>query len=145
MNPKLIFIAIPVILIIVFFANMKKDSPAVESYPTPVSTPIVSQSGNIKVTSPTSNQKITSPVTITGEARVFENSFSYRVVDANKKILIEGHAMADAPDMGKFGPFEVKLDFPTPSTDTGEIVVFAYSAKDGSEIDKVGVPIIFSQ
>jgi hypothetical protein len=104
----------------------------------------VERKANIVVTAPLKNEEITSPVIIQGEARVFENAFSYRVRDGSGKILVEGHAMTKAPDVGVFGPFEVDVSFGVPKTTKGTIEVFVYSAKDGEQVDTVTIPVRFA-
>ena len=98
---------------------------------------------NIIVFSPAPNEEISSPVTIRGEARVFENTFAYRLYDGDAGLLFEGHDMAASPDVGLFGPFEVIRTYPPPKSQGGTLEVFEYSAKDGSEINKVVVPVKF--
>jgi hypothetical protein len=100
---------------------------------------------NIIVSQPTNQAEIGLPVIISGEARVFENTFSYRIKDAQGKILMENQAMANAPDAGQYGQFEISINYPQPGTANGTIEVFEYSAKDGSEINKVTIPIVFKQ
>jgi len=101
-------------------------------------------SNNIHVFTPIQESSISSPVKITGEVRVFENQFSIRVIDGNGKILDEENAMGNNGDMGIFNPFEKEISYPAPSTSNGTIEVFDYSAKDGTEIDKVTIPVKFS-
>ena len=98
---------------------------------------------NIVVFSPRSGDEIGLPVVITGEARVFENTFSYRIKDSDGTVLMEGFDTADAPDIGQYGPFEVRASYPEPKGSTGTVEVLEYSAKDGSEINKVSVPVKF--
>ena len=99
--------------------------------------------GNINVSSPAEHDVISSPVMITGEARVFENAFNYRVKDMDGTVLAEGHATALSPDMGLFGPFSVETEFDEPTGTSGTIEVFNFSAKDGSEESMVIVPVEF--
>ncbi len=99
---------------------------------------------NIVVTEPVENDEVENPLTISGEARVFENSFAYRILDADGNILVEGHDMAEAPDIGQFGPFDIEVSYAIPSTEEGTVEVFEYSAKDGSEINKVVIPVKFA-
>lgn len=103
-----------------------------------------SNSTNIRVFRPCPHQEVTMPVVIAGEARVFENAFSYRIRDADGSILLEGHDTANAPDIGFFGPFTVSLSYPKPKGTTGTVEVFTYSAKDGSQIDTVTIPVRFA-
>lgn len=104
-----------------------------------------SESGNTVVTSPMDGDAIGDPVTVTGRAIAFESTFNLRVKDAAGNILKETSAMTNAPGMGEFGDFSVTLDYATPSTPTGTIEVFQYSAKDGSEIDKVIIDVKFKK
>lgn len=100
-------------------------------------------SNNIEVLNPRSGDSIRSGFRIEGNARTFENSVAIRLSDSDENILIETLTMANSSDMGKFGPFEKILNFQTNSTE-GFLEVFQYSAKDGSEIDKVKIPVIFN-
>ena len=107
-------------------------------------TPTVPSEANIQVTEPKPNQEIGLPLVIRGQARVFENVFNYRLRDADGSVLIEGHGMATSPGMGFFGPFNIEVNYPEPREKNGTVEVFNYSAKDGSEENKVTVPISFA-
>lgn len=98
---------------------------------------------NIRVFEPDPNDDIGLPLMIQGEARVFENTFNYRLLDSDGSILIESYGMTDAPDIGQFGPFLVTTNYPAPKGETGMLEVFEASAKDGSEINKVTIPVRF--
>lgn len=98
---------------------------------------------NISVSEPVPNQEIASPVTIKGLARVFESQLNVRVKDASGKTIVEKSVMANSSDAGQFGPFEISLYYPLLKAPDGVIEAFDYSAKDGSEIDKVIVPVKF--
>lgn len=102
------------------------------------------RSENIIVTSPQSNSEVKSPLIVRGEARTFENVVNARIVQQDGRVLVEDHTMADAPDIGQFGPFEFQLTYPEPTQNNGVVEVFQYSAKDGSEIDKVTIPVTFA-
>lgn len=101
--------------------------------------------GNILVTSPIDGDTIAQPLLIRGEARVFENQLNYRLKDADASILAEGIITANAPDAGEFGDFEVITFYERPKGKTGTLEVFDYSAKDGSEIDKVTISLRFGE
>lgn len=98
---------------------------------------------NISVFTPVSGEEVGIPIVGSGEARVFESAFRYRLLDSDGSILAEGSGMANAPDMGQFGPFSFSLFYPVPKGATGTLEVFDNSAKDGAEIDMVQVPVIF--
>lgn len=103
-----------------------------------------SASGNIMVSAPKARATIGNSVTISGNARVFENTLNYRVLDGKGVVLAEGTTIANAPDVGQFGAFSVTPTWNTPKTITGTIEVFDYSAKDGSVIDLVTIPVGFA-
>lgn len=105
---------------------------------------------NIIVTSPAANQTVGKSFAVTGRARVFENVFQIRVRhDATGSILYSQAAYANAPDAGQYGNFSVQVTLPqkTPQNievkkgDRITVEVFQFSAKDGSEIDKVVLPL----
>jgi hypothetical protein len=102
---------------------------------------------NITVSEPAANQLVTSPLTIRGTARVFENTVSYRIVDETGRNLAEGFTTAQSPDTGQFGPYAITAELASdivPQNGRGFIEVFTESAQDGSEIDKVRVPVRFA-
>ena len=100
---------------------------------------------NIIVYGPEAGATVGLPLIIRGEARVFENIFNYRLKDENGKTFYESRASAAAPDAGLYGPFEISFNYPAPAGGRGTVEVFDYSAKDGSETDKVDIPVSFDQ
>jgi hypothetical protein len=98
---------------------------------------------NITIASPTPDTEISSPVEVSGLARVFENQLNVRLKNQKNQVLAEKSVYANSPDTGQFGPYQVSLDYQNPGTEIGIIEAFDYSAKDGSEIDKVIVPVKF--
>lgn len=98
---------------------------------------------NIVVMQPQAGAEISSPLVVTGKARVFENQFSYRLKDSAGTVIVEGPAYASSPDAGQFGPFRIETKFSLPKTPEGTLEVFDASAKDGTEIDKVVIPVTF--
>lgn len=94
----------------------------------------------IWVTSPVANQKITSPLTIKGNARVFEAQVNYRLRDKNGTVLAQGSAMASEGAPGR-GDFTGQLAFSAASPGQGQLEVFEVSMKDGSDQNKVIIPV----
>ena len=128
------------VIIIGFIVLRNQATAPVEVGSTP--TPSVSvREANIVVTSPKSGDSISNPITVTGKARVFENTFNYILRDSTGKKIYENYAMADAPDAGLFGDFTVKIPVPLTATDNLTVEVFEYSAKDGSVVNLVKVPV----
>jgi hypothetical protein len=72
----------------------------------------------ITVDSPTTGQKISSPVTLTGQARgtwYFEASFPINVLDQNGNTIGQGHAEAQSDWMtADFVPFKATVTFTSP-------------------------------
>lgn len=99
---------------------------------------------NITINQPLVDAIISSPVTIKGLARVFENVLQVRIKDASGQVLAENSTMANSQDIGLFGPYQIDLAYNNPQTREGVIEAFQYSAKDGSEIDKVAIAITFA-
>ncbi|MBI3984973.1 MAG: Gmad2 immunoglobulin-like domain-containing protein [Candidatus Levybacteria bacterium] len=105
-------------------------------------TPSISQaSENISIDSPKAKTEVSVPFVIKGQARVFENQFSYKILDGSGNIVLEGSAYADAKDAGQFGPYEITV---SGLSLKGKITlqVFNYSAKDGRQENKVTIPLV---
>ena len=108
-------------------------------------TPITSAKGGITVSAPLANARVTSPVTISGDASVFEAALQWRIVDGGGKVLSSGIATASrgAPDRGTFS---VSASYPPPSADTiGAIEVYDTSPKDGAVDELVRVPVVIGR
>lgn len=142
----LIIIALGLAVYVSFLSYQEKTKPVQQiTNPTIKNTSQSNEqdSTNIHIFSPKSGDSIGLPLKILGEVRVFENQFIIRVKDKNGKILTEESAMGQDGDMGQYNLFEKEINYPDPKTTEGTIEVFDYSAKDGSEIDKVTIPIKF--
>ena len=108
-------------------------------------TPITSSKGGITVTAPLSNARVTSPVTITGDASVFEAALQWRIVEGGGKVLAQGSTTASAGAPGR-GTFSVTASYPPPSADTiGAIEVYDTSPKDGTIDELVRVPVVIGR
>lgn len=94
----------------------------------------------IWVTSPVSGQTITNPVEIKGSARVFEATVSYRLKDDSGNILAEGFTNASEGAPGR-GDFKTKAGFTSSGPGKGQLEVFEVSMKDGSDRNKVIIPV----
>lgn len=100
---------------------------------------------NIKVFNPKEGEEVGLPLKVKGEARVFEDTVNIRLKEKTGEILVEDITMTQSQEIGQFGPFEKELSYPLPKTNEGVLEVFQISAKDGSEIDKVIIPIKFKE
>lgn len=95
--------------------------------PTVPATSTPDLSNRLRVTEPVANQLVRSPFVVRGEARgpwYFEASFPVRLLDANGRELALAPAQAQGDWMTEsFVPFEVRLSFATPTTETGTLVL----------------------
>lgn len=93
---------------------------------TPTPAPAQSGEGLIKVAVPQNNQVITSPITVSGEAKgtwFFEASAPVEIRDANGKILGQGPVQAQGDWMTtNFVPFKGTIIFTKSTTLTGTMV-----------------------
>ncbi|PJE50490.1 MAG: hypothetical protein COV29_03725 [Candidatus Yanofskybacteria bacterium CG10_big_fil_rev_8_21_14_0_10_36_16] len=102
----------------------------------------------IRVDSPRPNSYISSPLTITGQARgiwFFEASFPIRLLDENNREIAVAIAQAQSDWMTKeFVPFKATLNFNAPATNKG-ILVFEKDNPSGlpEYEDKLIMPILF--
>jgi len=95
---------------------------------------------SIWVTSPVKDQVISSPLKISGNARVFEATVSFRLKDAAGNVLAQGFATAAEGAPGR-GDFEGELAFKPDGSGQGQLEVFEESMKDGSDLNKVIIPV----
>lgn len=104
----------------------------------------------IRVTSPTPNQVISSPLHIEGEARgnwYFEASFPVRLEDANGNVLAIAPAQAQGEWMTtEFVPFELDLVYQMPTTQTGILILEKDNPSGLPEhADERRIPVRFAQ
>ena len=104
-------------------------------------TPIVSAKGFITVARPLSGARITSPLTISGDASVFEAALQWRIVDSGGTVYAQGNTTASAGAPAR-GTFSVSATYAGPATDlAGFVEVYETSPRDGSIDDFVRVPV----
>lgn len=155
----LVAVLIPAVLILLLVGNKFSSKKIINPFAVPTPFPTIStnptsseqtttidpsSSLNIEVLSPRGGDTVKSGFAIKGNARVFENVVSIRLTDSEGNILVQATTNANAPDTGQFGPFEKMLSFQT-NDSSGSLDAYQISTKDGSEIDKVTIPLIFNQ
>jgi len=95
----------------------------------------------ILVESPLSFQEVTSPLRVTGTANTFEATFQYNLTDTDGLIVDENFVTATS-GTGTRGTFDFTTDpFMVPFDGIGSLIVFERSAKDGSRINLVEIPL----
>lgn len=110
-------------------------------------TPSNTSNPNISVTSPQPNSTVTSPLTITGEARLwyFEASFPVRLLDGNGNEIAVAPAQAQGDWMTEnFVPFVATLTFNTPTTSTGKLILEKDNPSGEPQFDEhIEIPVNF--
>ncbi|NPV74353.1 MAG: spore gernimation protein [Pelotomaculum sp.] len=95
---------------------------------------------SIWVTSPVPGQKVTSPIEVRGSARVFGATVNARLLDGSGRELARGTAAA-AQGAPLRGDFILSLPFHAVPPGSGNLEVYWISPRDGSELDKIIVPV----
>lgn len=97
---------------------------------------------SITVHHPQPHDIVDDPVRICGVGTGFEGTIQVRIRDAQGVELAQSHIQAGGT--GIWGNFHATFDLGgIPATAPGILEVFEQSARDGSEINKVVVPIVF--
>ncbi len=99
---------------------------------------------NIKVFDIEPGDNITSPVVIKGEGIAFENNLIVELRNKEHVALVKEHVTIKSNDVGERGPFKITLNFVFNNTKEGFVAVYEESAKDGSELNLVEIPVKFN-
>ena len=122
----------------------QSPTPSPTPTPTPVPTPLLSARGGILVREPLANTRVRSPLTISGEASVFEAALIWQVTDTAARVLASGITTATAGAPGK-GTFTITATYQDPPSDIiGFAEVYTRSPKDGEIDELVRVPLILA-
>jgi hypothetical protein len=95
----------------------------------------------ILVSGPRAGARFASGDIVEGTANVFEATVSIRLLDDDGNMLFEGFTTA-ACGTGCRGDYSKRIRFDIDHRQPGTIEVFEVSAEDGSEINKVTVPVV---
>ncbi|MEA3453282.1 MAG: Gmad2 immunoglobulin-like domain-containing protein [Patescibacteria group bacterium] len=104
-------------------------------------TPTVFLNDFIIVSSLAFKKEIESPVSVKGRSNTFEANVRIRITDDDEKVLADTFTMGGA--YGEMKPFSLDVVYDSPSASTGIVEVFEDSTKDGTEMNKITVPVIF--
>ncbi len=85
---------------------------------------------------------LSSPFTLTGTARVFEGSFTARLLDSSGRRIVNVTVQATRGAPGR-GSFRRSIAFSTSAT-RGTLVVYSQSMEDGSRQNLVSIPVTFA-
>lgn len=82
------------------------------------------------------------PLHVTGFGAAFEATFNYALTDDDGLIIAEGIAMTT--NGTGWGGFDFTIDYDVDVEQTGALIVWIYSANDGSQIDVREYPVTLS-
>lgn len=94
----------------------------------------------IFVESPVFGATVTSPIEITGVSNTFEATMQYRIETEDGTVLAEGFTTATC-GTGCWGDFDIVADYTLAEQSDGFVVVFESSARDGSPVNVVRIPV----
>lgn len=94
----------------------------------------------IVVTAPGIGERVSSPVTVTGTADVFEATVTVRILDGAGRPVATAFTTASCGS-GCRGEFRVTIGYRLTATQVGRVEAYQVSPRDGSRTDLVSVPV----
>lgn len=94
------------------------------------------------VETPAVGDVVASPLRLSGTSNVFEATSNYELLDATGAVIAEGFVTASC-GTGCRGTFDVEVAFEWSGDPRGTLRVFELSAKDGSRVNVVEIPLAF--
>ena len=120
--------------------SQSRAGPSATSLPSPTLSSSPTPEAAIVVTSPRSGDEVSSPVSIEGNADVFEATVSIDILDSAGKPIVRTFTTASC-GTGCRGTFSKAVPFTVDTTQPGTIRVYESSAEDGKPINIVDIPI----
>ncbi|MFC5653222.1 Gmad2 immunoglobulin-like domain-containing protein [Paenibacillus solisilvae] len=104
---------------------------------------IVASNDTFQIYQPAPDSIVGQSFVVKGKARVFEATLNYSFEDGHQ-VLAEGFTTASmgAPE---WGDFSITVKFDKPTSPTGVLTIFEASAKDGSPIHQLHIPLKFDK
>ncbi|MHB1894551.1 MAG: GerMN domain-containing protein [Candidatus Dormibacteria bacterium] len=97
----------------------------------------------IFVETPGPGDAVGTSIRVEGTANVFEAQFRIELRDSGGNLVLAESVMATS-GTGQRGQFDFTFPYHTHLPGTGELTTFALSAKDGSRIDVVSIPVVLT-
>lgn len=125
------------------FVNLNKNNNIkVSDKPRPGQVAIIDS--NIIVTQPLSNDVVSSPIMVTGRAKLLKGLISLRLRDVWDNIIATSTAIVNNDD-SNWGQYSARLEFNLPSSQSGWLEVYNQNPTDGSNQDLIRLPIVFKE
>jgi hypothetical protein len=125
---------------ILVFEESLEDGSKINVVKVPVTLQPAAAAAPIEVTAPSDGDIVSSPVTISGTADVFEATVSIRILGESGEILADTFATATC-GTGCRGDYSEDVSFNVKRVEQGTIQVFESSAEDGSMRNVVEIPV----
>ena len=128
-----------------------QNQPTVQASPTPGASSklpdvAISDSQELIISTPRPGDTITTPIKINGLVRAFENRVGMRLKNQDGVVVRETKFTAKQGEIGTYISLGVDFTFAQPAVpQDGTFEIFTFSARDGSEINKVIIPVKFAQ
>ncbi len=107
----------------------------------PAPSPVTSAKGAITLKTPRLNETVSSPITISGDASVFEATLQWRITDTAGRVILEGIVTASQGAPGR-GDFSKSTTFSVSGPTPAFVEVYSRSAKDGNIDELVRIPVL---
>ncbi len=101
--------------------------------------------GDIIVTKPLSNEVISSPLEITGRAKISQGAVLFRLKDALEGVIATSTAAVALGDTTEWGFYSGQLNFNSPIVPFGWLEVYTKNSEDGSEQDLIRLQTEFKE
>ena len=100
--------------------------------------------GNITIADLAHYSEVTSPITLSGTANVFEGSFQVKLIDCDgNKVIKQVNGQTQAGEVGVSNPYTVTITYSASyAGHYAYIEAYDLSAKDGSVQDLIQVPVL---
>ena len=95
----------------------------------------------IFIEEPAVGDTISGPMYLTGLSNTFEAVFQIQVTDAHGHLVADDQVRATA-GTGTWGSFETRVHLSSPAAGPGMVVAYEISAKDGSHIHQIEIPVM---
>ncbi len=148
-NNHLVIIGLAIVVLIIGAVSyLIYSKPQVNEPPIQTQTAPLPYSDEIQVATPAQNEKVISPIKITGKAKgswYFEGTFNAELFDSNNALLgnVQVNAKGDWTSED-FVPFEGDLTFSSPATKNGILVIKKDNPSGLPENDKMlTIPVVF--
>ncbi len=96
------------------------------------------------VDQPSTDDTVTSPVTISGQVLAFEATYQIAIYDADGNPIVEAFGTAGPGEIGELAPFSIDVAFNVDEATPACIWVYEASAMDGSPINVGQIPVTLS-